>query len=386
MSQYVIYNHGGSANHGCEALVRTVLGLMGPVQAVYSEAPEQDCRYGIQKLTTVLPAKQPYSKRSWRFWNAYLHLKWKGDYIPMDTLPYWEAIRRMPEHAVELSIGGDIYCYEDYLKFVRLHEAISKKHKSILVGCSLEPELFQDPRFREDIGRYDAITARESLTYQALRDAGVPNVFYLPDSAFTLAQERRPFPDGFDTSNVVGINISPLVLRKEGQKGIVRENFVRLIGYILDQTEYTVAFIPHVVWPDNDDREALRAIRDAVGDSERVTLLEDCNCMQLKGYISRCRFFIGARTHATIAAYSTCVPTLVLGYSIKSRGIAEDLFGTHEHYVVPVQQLERPEEMTVAFQWLQEHEDEIRAKLTAQMPEYIGRAHTLRGTIEGILG
>ena len=63
-----------------------------------------------------------------------------------------------------------------------------------------------------------------------------------------------------------------------------------------------------------------------------------------------------------------------------------DLFGTHEHYVVPVQQLERPEEMTMAFQWLQEHEDEIRTKLTAQMPEYIGRAHTLRDTIEGILG
>ena len=49
--------------------------------------------------------------------------------------------------------------------------------------------------------------------------------------------------------------------------------------------------------------------------------------------------FIGARTHATIAAYSSCVPTLVVGYSIKARGIAKDLFGTDEGYVLPVQAL-----------------------------------------------
>ena len=51
-------------------------------------------------------------------------------------------------------------------------------------------------------------------------------------------------------------------------------------------------------------------------------MIQDDNCMVIKGYISRCELFIGARTHATIAAYSTGVPTLVLGYSVKARGIA----------------------------------------------------------------
>ena len=68
--------------------------------------------------------------------------------------------------------------------------------------------------------------------------------------------------------------------------------------------------------------------------------------MELKGYIARCRFFVGARTHATIAAYSSCVPTLVLGYSVKSRGIARDLFGNEENYVLPVQSLQEPDELT----------------------------------------
>ena len=49
--------------------------------------------------------------------------------------------------------------------------------------------------------------------------------------------------------------------------------------------------------------------------------------------------FIGARTHSTIAAYSSGVPTLVVGYSVKAKGIAKDLFGTEENYVLPVQAL-----------------------------------------------
>ena len=73
--------------------------------------------------------------------------------------------------------------------------------------------------------------------------------------------------------------------------------------------------------------------------------------MQLKGYIAKCRFFVGARTHATIAAYSTEVPTLVVGYSIKSRGIAKDIFGSEENYVIPIEQIKEENKLTQAFIW-----------------------------------
>lgn len=384
MAEYIIYNHGGSGNHGCEALVRTVSGLLQNVTTIYSESLDQDKQYGVDKLATVWPACSSYSKASVDFLKAYLNLKIKGDYFGMDILPYKAAIQKMPSDAVEVSIGGDIYCYEDYPKFIRLHRMIASGHKSVLVGCSLEKELFEDPMFVEDMKAYDLITARESLTYQFLLDAGIKNVKLIPDSAFTLPKEMLQFPDSFDTKNVVGINISPLVLRKEKQRGIVLENFIRLMRYILDETDYTIALIPHVVWKDNDDRDALRQLADAVGRDSRVTVIEDCNCMQLKGFVSRCRFFIGARTHATIAAYSTGVPTLVLGYSVKSRGIATDLFGTDENYVVPVQTIDHPDQMQQAFCWLQEHEAEIRERLEQVMPDYIGAAHALKDVINTI--
>ena len=100
--------------------------------------------------------------------------------------------------------------------------------------------------------------------------------------------------------------------------------------------------------------------------------------MQLKGYIARCRFFIGARTHATIAAYSTFVPTLVLGYSIKSRGIATDLFGTDENYVLSVQDLKQPSDLTKSWEWLQKNEESIRNHLRKVIPSYVEEAKLLK--------
>lgn len=388
MDNYFIYNHGGSANHGCEALVRTVLNLFqnGSPIPVLTEAPQQDLRYGIGNIAPLESATTSYSKASISFLRSYFALKTQHDYFQMDILPYKKPIKKLTKTMVELSVGGDIYCYEDYQKYILLHKMITKRGcKSVLLGCSLEEKLFQDSRFIEDMQRYDYISARESLTYAMLQKAGLKKIGLTPDSAFTLEKELLPLPAGFIEGNTIGINLSPLVVRKETKTGIVLDNFIRLILFILENTDCNVALIPHVVWHDNDDRTVLKEIYHKVNCPDRVVLIDDCNCMHLKGFISRCRFFIGARTHATIAAYSSCVPTLVLGYSIKSRGIATDIFGTDDHYVLSVQQLCTSDALTSAFCWTMEHEHEIRGHLEAVMPEYIREASTIREKVESVI-
>ena len=67
--------------------------------------------------------------------------------------------------------------------------------------------------------------------------------------------------------------------------------------------------------------------------------------------------------------------TLVVGYSVKALGIAQDLFGTSEHYVLPVQMLQNPEDLVLAYNWLVEHEEEIRQHLNHIMPDYINKAY-----------
>lgn len=388
MGEIFLYNHGGSANHGCEALVRSICIIMQQENKIklLSENPQQDFHYGIQSIADILPGMQAHSKFSAAFLRAFFQLKINNNYFPMDILPYRKSMKFLKKDDIEISVGGDIYCYDDYPKFIKLHELICKRGcKSVLVGCSLEKALFDDPLFVEDMKRYNYISARESLTYQLLKDNGVTNIELNPDSAFILPIEYLALPEGFKEKNTIGLNVSPLILRKESKKGIVFDNFVYLMQWIIENTECSIALIPHVVWEDNDDRTVLRMLYNKFQNTGRVVFVNDCNCMQLKGFISRCRFFVGARTHATIAAYSTCVPTLALGYSTKSRGIAKDLFGTEKNYVISVQDLRKKEDLLEAFKWVFVHEYEIKKHLETVMVEYLDRARNVKNTIRRVL-
>lgn len=384
MRKIFLYNHGGSENHGCEALVRTVCELFKEEDIIlYSEMPQQDLHYGIQQFADVKSAKNAYSKLSPSFIKAYYSLKKKNDYFPLDILPYRKTIKEFRTGDIEISVGGDIYCYDDYPKYIQLHQMICQRGcKTILLGCSLNEKLFNDPKFVEDMKSYDYISARESLTYELLKKAGFKSIGLSPDSAFTLPKEEVQLPSSFVENNTVGINVSPLVMEREQEDNVLLDNYRNLIAYILNKTDYAVALIPHVIWEGNDDRSILNKLYDEFKKSERIAVIQDCNCMQLKGYIAKCRFFVGARTHATIAAYSTEVPTLVVGYSIKSRGIAKDIFGSEENYVIPIEQIKEENKLTQAFIWLQENENHIKEHLKKRMPQYIKDAENVKKKIK----
>ena len=131
-----------------------------------------------------------------------------------------------------------------------------------------------------------------------------------------------------------------------------------------------VALIPHVVWKNSDDRGPLSELYKRFSYTGRVLLIEDCCAEELKGYIAHCRYMVAARTHASIAAYSSSVPTLVVGYSIKARGIAMDLFGTADNYVVPVQSLINETDLSSAFKWLEKNGSNIKTHLHSFIPLY----------------
>ena len=136
-----------------------------------------------------------------------------------------------------------------------------------------------------------------------------------------------------------------------------------------------IALIPHVFWNHNNDLDVLGKVYSEFEESDRVVLVkENYNCMQLKYIISKCRMFIGARTHSTIAAYSTCVPTLVLGYSVKSRGIAKDIFGSEENMVLSVQELDKKEDLIDAYEYIRENEECLRKHLLEFIPAYKEKA------------
>ena len=155
--RYILHDHIGSANHGCEALVRTVSKLLGPGRTVLlSEAPEEDARYGVARplvVQDVRPARSDVIRKSSpAFWNAYLRLKLLNDYTPLDVLPYRAALQTLTRDDILVSIGGDVYCYEDMQKHIRLHN-LARRYAggSILLGCSIEPKLLRSKALLRDL-------------------------------------------------------------------------------------------------------------------------------------------------------------------------------------------------------------------------------------------
>ena len=216
------------------------------------------------------------------------------------------------------------------------------------------------------------IYARESITYDGLVSHGITkNVKLYPDPAFKMKMKEVSLPEGFRVENTIGINISPLITNLEQGKGITIKNYEKVIDYILKDTNCTIALIPHVIWKSSDDREALKVLYDKYKNSGRVIMVEAFSAEKIKYIISKCRFLIAARTHASIAGYSTGVPTLVVGYSVKARGLAKDIFGEYEHYTIPVQSLKKENDLLNAFLWMWNKENEIRRYLKIQIPEYI---------------
>lgn len=381
-NQILFYMHAGSGNHGCEAIVNSLAHMLHEKPLVVTNRKAEDETYTLGELCK-LKEERSFSRHKLMHLLYYGWRLLTGDRESFIRFRY-EGIFGKPVYPLAVSIGGDNYCYENMLNDLKLSHSAFKKQgtATVLLGCSIEPELLKKEEIKRDLQEYDLIIARESITYEALKVAfgnegdSKGRLRLIPDPAFTLRKKETSLPSGFLPGATVGINISPMIQEKEQKSGITMECYRELIRHLLEMTEMSVALIPHVVWERNDDRLPLTALYEEFRDlgKQRLILVEDRDCQQLKTIIAGCRFFIGARTHATIAAYSTCVPTLVVGYSVKAKGIARDLFGEYDNYVIPVQSLEQKEDLVTAWKWLFEQEERIGKQLEEKMPDYCEQA------------
>lgn len=367
----VLYMHGGSGNHGCEAIVRCTSKIIRDTVSsaelyLWSTGKEEDLKYGVDKVFDKVLATEEMNHKSISFLSAYIRERFLKRENAMKQL----FLKQLFMNSVAISVGGDNYCYPWSAKQGVELDATVRKYckKNIFWGCSIDEESITQ-QVEEDLKGFDLITAREELSYNILKRIN-PNTVKVADPAFLLDKKELPLPDGFIENNTVGINISPLINDYQNSENIIYENYKELINGIIKNTNMNICLIPHVVWPYNDDLKVINELYDEFKQSDRVIKLGDYNCEELKGFISRCRFYIGARTHSTIAAYSTGVPTLVVGYSIKSKGIALDLFGEHEKYVVPVQNLNKKSDLLSAFNYIIDNEYIIRERLKKVIPEY----------------
>lgn len=386
-----LIGHGGFYNRGCEAIVRSTLALLREAGVVgtcrlFSMNPQAD-RQAMHEQGLEIFDVADYYHHGFHSRRFDIRIARR-----VGTLGSWGRaartawLRRLgggPDCV--LSIGGDNFTLDYGLpsRFVaELAVAMEWGVPCVIWGASVGP-FAKDSAFEREMAsflrRVSLITARESATVDYLDSIGVKsNVIRTWDPAFALKPAARAdaaitFPaDG----NLVGLNISALLAKWYPSQDLTRM-LTEATAFVqtLVAKGATVLLIPHVTKPGNElvvnDELFLQQILGQVHESHgRVQILPgNLDASQIKWAISQCRFMIASRTHATIAALSSGVPTIAIAYSRKARGIWRDVFG-HEHYLLPTDQLSRYT-LLKKLQLLEEKEVEVRRHLAELHPTMI---------------
>ena len=381
--RYAFYSHGGCENHGCEAIVRTLSAMIknGRPESViklYTLNAQSDKAGDLPNIdeTEEFNYTRPVSSLGFMQKLKISSLSKKSQ-KSADEYFYSLSCKNpsLKDNDVYVSVGGDNYCYGDGHMAAAFNRELKKLgKKTVLWGCSVGEEDLSEYKIK-DLKTFDLIVTRESMTYETLINCGIDkNTVLYPDPAFTLDIDTA-FGSSFEVKpNTLGFNISSLIGEYAGEGESIESIAVGFLRYVLENSDKNILLIPHVTKKEDGDQLILGRIAEKLG-SHRVSVVPDTlTATQYKSIISRCEMFIGARTHATIAAYSTCVPTLVIGYSVKSKGIAKDIFSDYNGLVVPVSEITDAQKLIKAYVSFEEKAEIYRNVLKEKMPEYIKAA------------
>jgi polysaccharide pyruvyl transferase WcaK-like protein len=401
MKRFYLSGQTNFGNRGCEALVRSTLQLLkqqfgdGVEVLVPSYRPDLDAPQwpDAQQQGARFVRAMPFPL-ALKVWSRLLRLApgLVRRYAPGYRLPADIAADLRGCDAL-LVIGGDNitldYGLPSLMWHVRFAEHAQRMGLPVMVwGASVGP--FQkEPRAETLLAGFlrqlDCITVRETISLEYLRSIGVhANVSLVADGAFVMSPEVVDVSSYWPKAGpagVLGFNISPLIqkFRPAGEPHSVLQNEVAaFLREVLERTDMGVLLLPHVDplegGSENSDSHYMRAILDRVGDQRgRLTLAPaTLNAPQLKHVLSRCQYFIGARTHATIGAWSTKVPTVSIAYSIKAKGLNRDLFGD-ERLVLDTSRVSRST-LLEYFEKLKTGGSDIQEHLTGRIPDWNDRA------------
>lgn len=424
---FLLVGHGGCHNRGCEAIVRTTVGMLTEafpdarftVASVYPEndgplmdIPRLQIIPGCKRASVQIPwaSGQPPQQTTWIKLFKKL-VKAMLPYGVVEAFRRWRNRREaseiekkdysdvahlrdvMLDADVILSVGGDNYT-EDYgppIYFMELLEfAKLLKRKTVIWGASIGPFSTESIRCRmvELMKATDLIAVRDDSTLAYLNQLGIKdNVIQMADPALLLpaVPSHKTRPPWLDRSScIVGFNGSGILYAKLGTEGIPKAlgALASFFRHLIDERGTRVLLVPHDANAASpySDYVFLAEFQQAVGRPEMVHLLPPgLNALETKAAIGQCNAFVGMRMHATIASLSQAIPTLTLGYSLKFAGINRAFYG-HTQYLVSYGDISETI-LRDRFEKLQEEDESIRVTLQKRLPEL--QAQALQG-VDGI--
>lgn len=384
-------------NRGCEALIRanvkTIRAAIPDAHFIVpSHNPAQDAsqwlnakNYGVEFVNAEpMPSIIRWWSRAKRIFKSLAYKRPK--FAPTES-----TIQAINRSDMLVMTGGDIitldYGLESLYYWMRLCEiAMDAGKPTILWGASVGP-FSKQPQVEKlmvpFLRRFNLITVRETATYEYLERLGLSNVELVTDSAFVLDPEELPssISSMLTTEKpILGFNVSPVIrdFRESIEsKEALDSEVVDFLVNVAREGKYFILLIPHVdplsgITKNSDSaymNGLLGKLRALGINKDQIDILpKNLNTGQLKSIIAHCAYFIGGRTHATIAAISQKVPTTSIAYSVKAKGINLDLFG-HTKYVLETPSV-TAESLSQHFELLQNERDQISALLEEKLPEW----------------
>lgn len=350
MKIFYFTGHRTLKNKGCEALVRSTAGLINDYYGrgnvciyVPSNNIEEDKiqfpdyeEYGIEFVSAYIP-------KITRFWVNFQMLPLP--FLKKMNWPFkiekkmWDIIDSVD---AVFAIGGDNYSldYKIPSLIVAIDSiAIKLKKPIFLWGGSVGPFSALPsyvPFIKNHLESFNLIGVRESKSFNYLtNNLELNNVIKMADPAFNLIPEKIKDELNFKEfdKKVLGFNISPLIERFNKGDFILIQEVQKFLELVIREYDLNILLIPHVTITGNDDYEYMHKIFKFLNDKypNRVIIAnKNYNAAQIKYLMKKVNYFIGARTHSTIAAMSSLVPTISISYSIKAIGINEDIFDTQD--------------------------------------------------------
>jgi colanic acid/amylovoran biosynthesis protein len=354
-STFLLVGNGSCLNRGCEAILRGTVKILRNAFG--------DCRFVNANFDVMDPPFIPTEPDSGVVHHPLppmhrMTAKWVATQAADRLLPplgrqlrFGRLRRDAPGSKAVLSVGGDNYTLDYGIPwtFVNLDKYVLAGRRPLIIwGASIGP-FDRCPGFARAIHDHlrrevTAIFVREERSRTYLGEHGiVENVHVMPDPAFVMDPEPVTDEDiGFEIPDgAIGVNLSPLMAKYvTGGDGVAWESLaVEIVYDLMKAYDRPILLIPHVTSPHSDDHLFLARIKSRLREGIVSILPNTLSAAKTKYVISRLSCLVAARTHATIASFSTCVPTVSLAYSVKAWGINESLFG-HTRYVVG------PKEMT----------------------------------------
>lgn len=319
-------------NMGCVALTFSLINMLEKIAKekkedyryyIFEVAPNEACRQHAIKILQL----QENQIKCFDVTSLYRARRFVHHFF--NSIVSLNALNQC-DYVIDLTAGDsftDIYGQYTFDGETNVKLLTKRLGKKLILGPQTYGPFSTDKNIqkaKKTIECADLVISRDQKSADYIATFSNKKVYVTTDLAFTLPWNIEE--SGLEDKIQVGLNVSGLLLsdKTESTSLLVKlktsyDTYIRgVIDWLLSEKKYSIYIIPHV------GNDGLDYVRKVYGNQ-----LNYCETyydpISAKNKISQMDIFIGARMHATVAAFSSGVATIPTAYSRKFAGLYSNL-------------------------------------------------------------